>query len=427
MTVQGHAAFHLEHNAHGKNGTRADRRNLLKECMRHLNEKDVTRQALRNSNIVVDDTHLNEAFVNDGHGGFRHAKSVKEVLDFGDGRIKRVRRKISENQMTVDRFVVHLPKSMCVEVPNYYPRINSDGSERIDPVTGQPMSRSRWVARDHQEAMEYLHHAANFLIEHVIPGKHDAVHGWATNFDESTPHLQLMADPFARDPKASDPEILRTEYSQAYRSHREVRYSAGPRSGQQIDGRAKMRNYQSNMRDHMIALGYPVEKEVNERHGQSLPPEEFKLAKDAEAAASATLAGVRDLERGYRTREQALDAWAAEIVEQEQHLDQMGRQIQSQTQQLRDTAEVQAQDILSAAMDQGQQLLMNLRERITETNFGAWIEEHYPEVIDEFSAEIAPRAPSPRRTRRKAPPSSLPPARQRHLSSLQRGDRSYGD
>lgn len=200
--VTGHAAFHLKHVAHGTAGNRADRRGLLHESMRHLSPKDVARHAGRNASIVPADTHLNTAFVNDGAGGFRTAGTVKEVLDYGDARRKRVRRKITEKQVTTNLFVVHLPKTMCVEVPDYYPRRNADGSERLDPVTGEPMSRSRWVARDHDEALRYFRDAVDHLGEHVIPGGQEAIHGWATNFDESTPHIQIMADPFAQDPKA---------------------------------------------------------------------------------------------------------------------------------------------------------------------------------------------------------------------------------
>jgi hypothetical protein len=94
---------------------------------------------------VPTDAHLNTAFVNNGAGGFRTANKIKEVLDYGEARQKRVRRKVNEKQVVTNLFVVHLPKTMCIEVPNYYPRLNEDGSERLDPVTGEPMSRSRWV------------------------------------------------------------------------------------------------------------------------------------------------------------------------------------------------------------------------------------------------------------------------------------------
>ena len=68
---------------------------------------------------------------------------------------------------------------------------------------------------------------------------------------ETTPHIQIMADPFAPDPKAPDdkPDALRTEHNQAYGSHREVRDEAG----RQVSGPAKMRWHQAGFREHMVA------------------------------------------------------------------------------------------------------------------------------------------------------------------------------
>jgi len=307
----GHAAFHLKHVAHGVSGNRADRRAILHESMRHLDSKDVQRHAARNPSIVPTDAHLNTAFVNDGAGGFRTAHKIKEVLDYGEARQKRVRRKINEKQVTTNLFVVHLPKTMCVEIPDYYPRMNADGSERLDPVTGEPMSRSRWVARDQDEAMRYFRDAINRLGGHVVPGGQDAIHGWATNFDESTPHIQIMADPFAPDPKASDdkPDALRTEHNQAYGSHREVKDEAG----RQVSGPAKLRGHQAGFREHMVALGWPVEQEVSARHGKELSNPEFKAAMDAVAEAKAALEGARARSEANRQTVASFTAKVAEV------------------------------------------------------------------------------------------------------------------
>lgn len=307
----GHAAFHLRHVAHGTSGNRADRRAILHESMRHLNAKDVARHAARNLSIVPAEAHSNAAFVNDGAGGFCSAKTVKEVLDYGDARQKRVRRKINEKQVTTNLFVVHLPKTMCVEIPNYYPRLNADGSERLDPATGEPMSRSRWVARDQDEAMRYFRDAIDRLGSHIVPGGQEAIHGWATNFDESTPHIQIMADPFAPDPRAPEdqPDALRTEHNQAYGSHREVT----DERGRQISGPAKMRDHQAGFRAHLVALGWPVEQEVSARHGKELSKPEFEAAMDAAAEARAALEGARARSKANSQKVAAFTAKVAAV------------------------------------------------------------------------------------------------------------------
>lgn len=312
----GHAAFHLFRDSPKhtgtKAGTKSQRRALLKESMRHLDPQDVARHAKKNASIVASDAHLNSAFVNDGSGGFRTTQSVTDVLAYGDAREARVRRKIAEGQTTVNLFVVHLPKTLCVEIEDFYPRVNPDGTQRLDPITGEPMSRSRWVARDHGEAMRYFADAVAFLGERVIPGGQEAIHGWATNFDETTPHIQLMADPFAPDSKAlpSKPDALRTEQNQAYGSHREIRDD----HGNQIGGKVKLRGYQAAMRTHMIARGWPVEAAPGPRRtGQ--PKSEYQATQDERADAVALLGAATHAEaragaaqaEALRIQESAID------------------------------------------------------------------------------------------------------------------------
>lgn len=384
----GHAAFHLKHVAHGVSGNRADRRAILHESMRHLDTKDIQRHATKNPSIVPTDAHLNTAFVNNGAGGFRTANKIKEVLDYGEARQKRVRRKINEKQVVTNLFLVHLPKTMCIEVPNYYPRLNEDGSERLDPVTGEPMSRSRWVARDHDEAMRYFHDAIDRLGGHVVPGGQDAIHGWATNFDESTPHIQIMADPFAPDPKAPDdkPDALRTEHNQAYGSHREVT----DERGRQISGPAKMRCHQAGFRAHMVALGWPVQEEVSERHGKELSKPEFEAAMDAAAEANAALEGARATSAANRAKVAAFkekvaeirsefDTRSAELDEREAALPRLRRRIAEETRDEvrrecyaaeRSAAKVQADEALKAYLERlrSQPIPLIVEEYLDRTN-----------------------------------------------------------
>lgn len=366
--VKGHAAFHKHkkgpRHPGTKTGTRAERRALLKESMRHLDPQEVVRQAKKNSNIVTSDTHLNVAYVNDGNGGFEVATGIDQVLDYGDAREEKTRY-LREGSRTVDLFVVHLPKTMCIEIKDFYPRYNTDGSERLDPETGEPMSRSRWVARDPDEAMRYYRDAVDFLGEKVIPGGMDAIHGWVTNDDESTPHIQIMGDPFAPDPKA--PGMLRSEASRAYSSHRDVVCPEGTISihrnkttrfyrrlgdpmgfaftpeeraqleqltgkpydqldladlkaleGQKLSGgivryaegkpawgEYKMQAAQGAMRERMIAKGYPVEYEPGEHHGRELPKEVYEEVQDEKAeAASLREAAARGEIRNARDRQE---------------------------------------------------------------------------------------------------------------------------
>lgn len=402
--MTGHAAFHLQHDAHGERGNRADRRRILHESMRHLDPRDVRRHAAKNPNIVATDAHLNESFVNDGRGGFTFAPSVAKVLDYGDARLAGVRRKITADQKTVNRFVVHLPKNLCREIPDYYPRRNNDGSERLDPATGEPMSRSRWVARDRDEALRYFRDAIAYLAVRVIPGGQAAIHGWATNYDESTPHIQLMADPFAPDPKApaSQPVALRTMQSQAYSSHRDVRGA----DGRQLSGAEKLREYQRGLREHMLARGWPVEKDVSARHGKEMPKAEFEAAQDAEATARAALAAAQR-ERGDA------DALAAQTR-------QIGYGVLD-----RIDAEHERVRRLPAMFD----AFLDAPLKAGGTLRPAF--ERYTASLSKTpvsSAQIRRELDDalPRSRRRRAPSTSLPPAAERH-AEMQRLERQRGD
>ncbi|WJY89008.1 hypothetical protein CCONF_02245 [Corynebacterium confusum] len=221
-----------------------------------------------NSNIVVADAHLNVPFVNNGDGTFRRATSVEEVLQYQDARMDGVR--VQKNSFETSLFVVHLPKSMCVEVPDFY----------TSEVDGREVKRARLVARDYDEAKEYLEESMRWLAENFIPGGIDAVAGGDMNFDESTPHIQFQADTFSPDPK--DPAKLRCRPGIAYNTDTSVRYKDGPKKGKQISGNQKFIDAQRGLREHMYALGYPVELDVSERHDESLSPDRYAEQQDRE-------------------------------------------------------------------------------------------------------------------------------------------------
>ena len=164
-------------------------------------------------------------------------------------------------------FVLHLPKSLCREVKDFYPVLDEDGHE-----VGR---RSRWVARDRKEAIRYFNDALKYLAKEVIPGGWDAILGADIQFSESTPHIQVLADPFAPDPK--HPGQLRTEFSRAYGSHRDVRDD----KGRQISGQAKFRRYHAGLKEWMLDKGWDIERDVDPlRHDKTATKEMYGAMMD---------------------------------------------------------------------------------------------------------------------------------------------------
>lgn len=253
--VVGRTGFHVKH-------TKAvsERGAILDEMMRELKDESVERWAQRNPSIVVEDEDSNIALVNDGEGGFDPCSDPKQVLAYGNARLAKLSSPIRDPKLdpatgklkggttTTSMFVMHLPKSLCEEVPDFYP-VYEDGKE-----VGR---RSRWVARDRDEAMRYFSDAVEYLAADVIPGGADAVLGVDIQFSESTPHIHVLADTFAPDPK--HPGQLRSEFSRAYSSHRDVRDD----KGRQMSGQAKFRQYHDGLKQYMLERGWPVERDVD--------------------------------------------------------------------------------------------------------------------------------------------------------------------
>lgn len=251
----GRAGFHVTH-------TKAvsERGAILDEMMRELKDESVERWAQRNPSIVVEDEDSNIALVNDGEGGFDICTNPKQVLAYGNARLAKLSSPIRDPKLdpvtgklkggttTTSMFVMHLPKSLCKEVPDFYP-VYDHGEE-----VGR---RSRWVARDREEAKQYFDDIVEYLATHVIPGGADAVLGVDIQFSESTPHIHVLADTFAPDPKHEG--SLRCDFSRAYGSHRDVRDD----KGRQISGQAKFRRYHDGLKQYMIERGWPVERDVD--------------------------------------------------------------------------------------------------------------------------------------------------------------------
>lgn len=298
--VVGRTGFHVTH-------TKAvsERGAILDEMMRELKDESIERWAQRNPSIVVEDEHLNVALVNDGEGGFDPCSDPKQVIAYGNNRIAKLSSPIRDPKLdpatgkfkggttTTSMFVLHLPKSLCKEVPDFYP-VYDHGKE-----VGR---RSRWVARDRDEAMRYFSDAVEYLAADVIPGGIDAVLGVDIQFSESTPHIQVLADTFAPDPKHEG--SLRCDFSRAYGSHRAVRDD----KGRQIGGKAKFRQYHKGLKEYMLERGWEIEADVDPlRHDKT-------ATKDMYGA-------MMDKERALAEQEQNLAVERREIDESDKRLD----------------------------------------------------------------------------------------------------------
>ena len=314
--AKGRAGFNARHLRHGATGTESDRRSILKEAMRDLNDWDADFYANKNPNIVREETHLNKSLVNDGQGGFRHAKDVDEVVEYGNARIGTCDNDKGEDRVTdtgrkwrsdsfeTSLFVVSLPRTLCTEIKDFYPVID----ERGEPVVadGEPVMRSRWVARDIDEAREYFMRAAGFLGSNVLTGGTDAIHGIAPNFDEAYPHVQIMADTLG----PGDDGALRCDASRMWGSHRDVRDA----SGRQESGKAKLSRYQRELREHM-AQWYDVEQETAHRSKSSHSREEWARIKDREQIAKA-------LRQSATRKRELIDAEGKRVQDREEEIDE---------------------------------------------------------------------------------------------------------
>ena len=296
----GRAGFHVTH-------TKAvsERGAILDEMMRELKDESVERWAQRNPSIVVEDEDSNIALVNDGEGGFDICTNPKQVLAYGNARLAKLSSPIRDPKLdpvtgklkggttTTSMFVMHLPKSLCKEVPDFYP-VYDHGEE-----VGR---RSRWVARDREEAKQYFDDIVEYLATHVIPGGADAVLGVDIQFSESTPHIHVLADTFAPDPK--HPGQLRSEFSRAYGAHRDVRDD----KGRQMSGQAKFRRYHAGLKEWMLDKGWEIEADVDPlRHDKTATKEMY--------------GAMMDKERALAEQEQNLAVERREIDESDKRLD----------------------------------------------------------------------------------------------------------
>lgn len=326
----GRAGFHVTHEF------RASKRGaILDEMMRERIPGASERWAQRNPNIVLEDEDSNIALVNNGKGWFSLCKDPKKVLAYGEERLAKLSHRVKEPKLdpkkgkewggtrTSSMFVIHLPTTLCEEVEDFYPVFDDDGND-----TGR--KRSRLVARDRDEALRYFKDVLNYLAEEVIPGGQEAILGADIQFSESRPHIQILADTFAPDPK--HPGQLRSEFSRAYGEHRDVR----DEKGKQIGGPAKIGRYQEGFRKRMVELGWPVELDVDPlRHDKTATKAVYGAMKDKERAlAEQEQKLVADIAAANSVIESEIKARVDELADERKNLDTERAAVESERQQL---------------------------------------------------------------------------------------------
>ena len=325
------AGFNVMHLRHGPFGTRGDRSKLMAEAMRELDPKLIEYFAERNRSIVPSESHQNIALVNDGKGGFRRVTSMKDAaagLDYGDSRIGTRKnemhrdlvgdngnREWNPNNYESTGLVTHLPKGMCVEIPNYYQVYDKEGNPRYDDE-GNPVKRSRWVARDRDEAIQYFMDTLEFY-DTVLPGGQAGIHWCDINFDETVPHMQTLGDTLGPDPK--DPDKLKCFAHEVWGSHPSQVHPDGRR----ISAKTKMSRYQQAYRDFMIAKGYPVEREASATKEQSLSLKEYQAVKDEEKVVDAKKQFVTEKLEEIEERETKLEERSRELDQRQADVDDL--------------------------------------------------------------------------------------------------------
>lgn len=332
--VQGRAGFHAKHmKSSGERGA------VLHEMMRELDEDSIEYWAARNPNIVIEDEQFNEAYVNDGQGGYKPCTDRNEVLQYGNERLQKVHRKINDKTITTSLLVAHLPKSMCEEIPDYYPRVDAAGQQMYDR-DGNEMRRSRWVARDKDEARQYFMDVTEYLSSQVVSGGSDALLGFDIQHSESTPHIQLMFDAFEEHP--DKPDKLRAAASRDWFVHRDVKTDAGKlKSGQQ-----KLRDYHSGLKSFLIEKGYDISPDFDEeRHMTGYTKEDYERVQDERAENREDAA---KQEQQLLQREAALRQREVEVLKEKREIEKTKAHLSKDIRKMRE-GNARAEEMLGKA------------------------------------------------------------------------------
>ncbi|WP_198002199.1 hypothetical protein [Corynebacterium genitalium] len=256
---------------------------------------------------------------------------------------------MQKNSFETSLFVVYLPKSMCKEIPDYY----------TSEVDGREVKRPRYVARDYEEAKKYPEESMRWLAENFIPGGIDAVAGGDMNFDESTPHIQFQADTLS--PHPDKPGTLRCRPGIAYNTDPTVRYTSGPKKGKQISGQQKFIDAQRGLREHMHALGYPVELEVSERHDESLNLDRYTEQQDRERDLKNREGEVEVKKRSVQRDMDAIERDREQAAKELKQAQEANEKAQSVLQHAEEQARAVAERVLNEAREKAEQEAEQIR------------------------------------------------------------------
>lgn len=294
-------------NQHGSDGGRdreTRKRNTLEEAARQTaGPRAIAHYAGRTPSLVPADTHKNVDFVNDGDGGFKKMTDINDVVEYGEARVGRLTGvKPKDSNTTWITSVFHLPLSMCLEVPDYYPRVDDNG-EIIRNEDGTKMNRSRWIVRPgmEDEANRYFEEVLKFWAS-ILPGGIDAIHGGSINYDESRPHMHVISDPFEQNQRSKDPEALKMAFSKAFSYHPSSpkvakTYPGTDKPELDDDGepvmigesaQMKMTRYHREFKKHLLDAGFDIEAERDaKRHNRRSDLHDYQTAQEQLAVAEA--------------------------------------------------------------------------------------------------------------------------------------------
>lgn len=239
---------------------------IFNEAFRNIIEGASENWASRNKHMVLADELLTETYVNGGDGELIPCDDVNEISDYGASRVASLTRRPRKEKMIIEEngdvktdgkgtvttlsFVAHLPKYLCDEIPDFYTDIDED--------TGEEDTYSRWVAKDKDVARSYFNDVVDYVAENVVPGGMDSILGVSIQYSERTPHIHIIADPFA--PHPSKPDKLRAEFSRAFGRH----YDVVDENGDVMKSRGpdgKMSKYQIGLRKYLIERNWEVDLE----------------------------------------------------------------------------------------------------------------------------------------------------------------------
>ncbi|GAC78772.1 hypothetical protein SAMN04488550_2900 [Gordonia malaquae] len=266
------------------------RMNTLYESMRKTaGPQAVAMYAAQNPAINPDMTRFNRDFVNDGEGGYRTATSLKEVVDYGTARRNRLSRPIKgkldkhgegAGERHAQTIVMQLPMYLLEEDGTFYHPLGKDGLPK-DGKDDRPLvslPRYRIKPEMQKEADRYVEAVMDFQAA-LLPGGQDAIHGGSLNLDEHRPHLQLLVDPFAANPRGKEPDALLNSFSYTFgrhpkdkinfplrqkvdkRSRRPVFDKAGDPVMVAIGADGKMEMYHQRFKDYLVEKGFAIEAE----------------------------------------------------------------------------------------------------------------------------------------------------------------------